>query len=132
MKFGGKVEKAYGEQLETPVDFTATFQRFETAQEVREGNEWPKDKDVVQWANAKRKAAARATAVTAALTAAGINPPAKDDPKVLTRDFIRTLTNAGKTRSQALEIAKNALGDKFYGGVEAEEDEDEDENGETA
>ena len=112
-KFDGKVENAYGNPLPKPVQFSGEYQKFDTVDEIRTQNEYPTDEDIIQWANAKRKAAARAKATTAALSAAGIEPPAKDDPKVLTRNFINTLTLAGKSQDEAVEIARMALGEKF-------------------
>ena len=124
-KFDGTIGNAYGNQLATEVPFAGSFEKFTTYDEVTAAKELPTNKEVLQWANAKRKAAAVSKSRTEALTAAGINPPAKDDPKVLTREFVKTLVLAGKTRDEAIDLARMSLGAKFYDAKADESDEDE-------
>ena len=89
--FSGTVESAYGKVLPSPVKFSGSFEAFESFAEVQAAKEEPSNDDIVTIVNAKRKAAARATATTEALQAAGIAKPDPNSPEVMRANTIKTL-----------------------------------------
>ena len=111
--FSGTMENAYGKTLPEPVKFSGSFDSLETIDEVRQSNEYPDDKEVVAWANAKRKASARQKAMNAALEAAGISKPTLDDPQVQLATIIKALRAAGRNEEEAISLAENTLGVKY-------------------
>jgi hypothetical protein len=111
--FNGTMENAYGKTLPEPVKFSGSFDSLETIDEVRSANEYPDDKEVVAWANAKRKASARQKAMNAALEAAGITKPTLEDPQVQLATIIKALRASGRSEDEAIALAETALGVKY-------------------
>jgi len=117
------VENAYGKALADyaingedgklirSVDVSFSYDELEKGkkEDVELARKELKDADLVQAVNAKRKAKARAEATTAALKAIGINPPAKDNPDVIYRNFVRNFVNGGMPREQAETFALNGV-----------------------
>lgn len=111
--FSGTMESAYGKTLPTPVKFSGSFESLESIEEVRAANEYPDDKEVVAWANAKRKASARQKSMNAALEAAGISKPTLEDPQVQLATIIKALRAAGRGEDEAIALAESTLGVKL-------------------
>jgi hypothetical protein len=105
-KFSGTVESAYGKVLPSPVKFDGTFEAFETYDEVKTANEIPSNEDIVNIVNAKRKAAARASATTEALQAAGIEKPDPNSAEVISATMVKLLMKQHKVSE---EVAKQIL-----------------------
>lgn len=110
--FSGTVESAYGKQLPSPVKFSGTFDAYENIGEIKSANDYPSDEDVLNFVNAKRKASARATATTEALSAAGIAKPDPKSPEVVRENLIKglmALNNLSREQAEAaLGIAMEA------------------------
>ena len=115
--FEGTVESAYGVKLETAVRFKGTYEKLEDADASEKDaliktQEWPSDVDIISgYINPRRLAAARAKETTAALDAAGIKKPAKDDPIVLFKNMFAQLKLAKWNDEQANKMARQMLGD---------------------
>lgn len=112
VQFKGTIETAYGEKLAEPLEYQAEFDKLESMSEATDKDTLTEE-EILDVINNRRKATARQTGMQAALKAAGVEAPAKDSAKVLTRNFMRTLTLAGRTEEEARSIARNALGDKY-------------------
>lgn len=90
-KFEGSVSAAYGKELETPVSFSGQYDSYETFDEAKTANDLLSNEEQLNAINAKRKAAARAKATTAALDAAGIQKPDPNSPEVLKETMVKNL-----------------------------------------
>lgn len=112
-KFSGTMENAYGKVLPEPVKFSGSFEALETIEEVRAANEYPDDKEVIAWANAKRKASERQKAMNQALQDAGVTKPTLEDPQVQLATIIKALRAAGRSEDEAVALAENTLGVKL-------------------
>ncbi len=112
-KFSGKMENAYGKVLPSALPFSGTFEAFENVDEVRSASEFPDDKEIVAWANAKRKASERQKSMNAALEAAGISKPTLEDPQVQLATIIKALRAAGRSEDDAISLAETTLGVKY-------------------
>jgi len=100
--FHGTVESAYGKPLPKAVEFSGSYDAFENMTEVRSAKEELSDDEELAVINAKRKAASRAAATTAALDTAGYEKPKADDPAVITENMIKGMMKLhGLTREQA-------------------------------
>ena len=109
--FEGTIENAYGKALATPLAYQAEYEKLDSIVEVKAANEYPKDTDVVNFVNARRKAAARQKAMNAALAAAGIVAPTlENDDQLKLREMVKILRAAGKAETEARSIASVTLG----------------------
>lgn len=113
-KFNGTVESAYGKVLPTAVKFSGEFEAFESFQEIVAAKEEPSNDDIVNIVNAKRKAAARATATMEALQAAGIAKPDPNSPDVIRANMVKSLMKlhniSEAVATQILSAAEQASG----------------------
>lgn len=106
--FSGTIENAYGKPLPEPVKFNGTFEAFQSIDEVRSKNEYPKDTEIVNFVNARAKANARQKAMQAALDAAGIEKPTLENDKSLQyKTMLKTLVASGKSEAEADAIARS-------------------------
>lgn len=108
--FSGKVETAYGQTLSKAIPVSGTYEAFESIEEVRAKNEYPSDKDVLNFVNSRAKQNARAAATTAALEAAGIAKPTLESPEFRLKEMVKVLVASGKSEAEAEQIAKTVLG----------------------
>ncbi len=110
--FKGTVETAYGETLPKPIQFSGSYDKFESIEEVQQKYTPTEYNDlIVGAANAASKANARAKATTAALDAAGIAKPDPNSPEVLKANMIKNLMKAkGLDESTATQIINGLLG----------------------
>jgi len=106
--FKGEVAQAYGKELPTPVKFEGTFEAFENYEEIKTANEIPSNEEIVTFVNAKRKAAARAKATTAALDAAGYAKPDPKDPAVIRENMIKQTMALYNVPREVAEQIQNA------------------------
>jgi len=91
--------------------FQVTVEKYDGIEEVRAANDYPSDADVVDFLNAARKAAATTAARTAALEAAGIVKPTRDnDPQVRLKEMAALFKSNGMTMDAARSAASTALG----------------------
>lgn len=123
-KFKGTIESAYGQTLQTPLKFEGSFDAFgvekptsdadhaAAIEEIKAKNEFPKDEDIVNFVNNKRKANARQKSMQAAMDAAGIvKPTLETDEQLQLRTIYKALVASGKyTDEKAKEIASTTLG----------------------
>lgn len=112
--FKGTVESAYGKVLPSPVSFSGSFEAFESFAEVQAAKEEPSNEDIVGIVNAKRKAAARASATNDALQAAGIAKPDPNSPDVIRANMVKSLMKlhniSEDVATQILNAAQQAAG----------------------
>lgn len=113
----GTIESAYGQTLKAGIDYSGTYEAFQTVDEVRSAGEWPSDKEIVKFVNTKRVANARQKAMQSALDAAGIKKPVADASaeglQVALRQLIKTFVATGKTEQEATALAEGSLGVKL-------------------
>lgn len=106
----GKMEKAYGQDLATPINYEGTFTTYENSDEVKSANDMPNDDEVVNFRNQQRRNNARQKFMQEALDKAGIKKPTLETSEELRiKNIVDSLVAAGKSPEQALEIAKMAL-----------------------
>lgn len=108
--FKGEVSSAYGETLPKAVKFEGSFEAYENAAEIRSANDWPSDEDVVNYVNAKRKAAKRAKSTEEALTAAGYQKPDLSDPTYRRKRMIADFVAMGVPQDIATQQVDAILG----------------------
>lgn len=111
--FEGTIESAYGNTLATPVKYSGSFEAYENIAEVRSAKDEPSDDEVTAFVNNKRKANARQKAMQTSLDNAGIKKPTLDDPQVQLKEMIKILVTAGRSATEAQQIAEATLGHKL-------------------
>jgi len=111
-KFSGVIENAYGKKLDSPISFEGEYEALESYAEAKEKNELPKEQEVVDFLNQRRKANARQKSMQAALDAAGIvRPTLENDPQLQLQGIYKSLMASGKkTHEEARQIASATLG----------------------
>ncbi len=110
-KFEGVIENAYGKKLDTPIKFEGTYDAFESYDEVKSKNELPKDSEITDFVNNRRKANARQKSMQAALDAAGIvKPTLENDAQLRLREMYKVLVAGGKSEAEARTLAAATLG----------------------
>lgn len=77
---------------------------------MKAGGDYPKEEDLITFANARLKAKARAKVISDVLTEAGYSKPEAGSCEAFYRDMVKTLTGAGKSEEQANMLAEQALG----------------------
>lgn len=108
--FKGTVESAYGNVLTKPVEFSGSFEAYESYEEMSSKNDVPSNDEVLQFRNNQLKANARAKATTAALDAAGIAKPDPNSPEVLKANMVKNLMKAkGLDEATATQIVTSLL-----------------------
>lgn len=105
----GNIDTAYGKSLNTSIAYNGEVQLFDSAQEAKDANEWPSEKEILKSVNADRVQAATASARKAALDAAGIKPPTAEDPDVAFKILVKTLVAQNKSQEKAEELARAML-----------------------
>jgi hypothetical protein len=112
--FSGTIENAYGKPVNPPLKFDGSVDAFESAEELRNRGEWPKDSEVVDWKNAQRKQTERQRVMTATLDAAGYEKPTlENDPQVQLKGLIKIYIAAKKSPEEARQLAESTLGIKL-------------------
>lgn len=113
------VATAYSQPLPEPITFSYTYEELKKGDPVPEA-EKPTDMEelITNYVNAKRNSNARAKAQTAALEAAGIEAPANDDPKVLTRSFFKNLVLSNTAEAEGRQFAEMILKEKYDSSIE--------------
>lgn len=108
--FGFPVETAYGKKLDSPLNVTASYEHFDNYSDIP-GSELPGEKEILNFVNAKNKAAARAAATTKALTDAGIEKPTLESSlEMRFNTIVKALVAGGVPEAQAKEQAASLTG----------------------
>lgn len=108
------MESAYGKSLEKPISFSGSFNAYTDIGEVRAANDFPSDKEIVDFRNAQRKATEVQKARTAALDAAGIiKPTLENDAQLRLRGMYKILRAAGKSHDEARSMAAANLNEEW-------------------
>lgn len=111
--FAFTIETAYGNPVSPAINASADFDAFESIEEVRTKGEYPSDKEVLNFVNAKAKAAARAAATTKHLTDAGIQKPTLENSEELRYNtIVKALTAGGIDEATAKQQASALTGYK--------------------
>lgn len=109
--YRGSVASAYGRELPQALTFDFTVEEFTNADEIREAGEWPKDSEIVDFVNNKRKNNERTKAQTQCLTDNGVEKPdLKTDVQEQLKQLIRIYKIGGKSEDEAIQIAEQTLG----------------------
>lgn len=111
--YKGTIESAYGSPLPEAIKFSGSFDAFESYEEVATANDLPKNSEILDFVNNKRKANARQKSMQDALTAAGINKPTLEDPQVQLKTIIKALVASGRSEDEATKVAEATLGVKL-------------------
>jgi hypothetical protein len=111
--FKGTIESAYGNPLPEALKFSGAFDAYETYEEVAAANDLPKNSEILDFVNNKRKANARQKSMQEVLTAAGINKPTLEDPQFQLKSMIKILVTAGRSEAEATQLAEATLGVKL-------------------
>ena len=104
-----EVSKAYGTELAEALRFSYSYDELVKGDAIP-AKEVPDDEDIRTFVNSKRNASARSTAQSQALKAAGIEAPTLEDPNVQLKTMIKVLVAAGRSESDAEQVARAALG----------------------
>lgn len=107
-EFDGTIENAYGQELETPISFSGSYEHVLEFTAIPP-KEMPDKDDILSFVNSKRKANARQKSMQSALDAAGIKKPTLDDPAVQYREMVKILVKSGKSEKESKAIAGAAL-----------------------
>lgn len=110
IKYKGEIGTAYGQPLDQPIKFESSFEGFETADEVLAAKENPTGKELVNFANAKRKAADRAKVTDELLEKAGYSKPVVDETEagrlLAARQLMGNLIKTKVSEAEAKTIAE--------------------------
>jgi hypothetical protein len=103
------VKTAYGQELDTPIDFTYDYVELAESDAIP-SDEVPTETEILSYVNMKRNASARSTAQAKALSAAGIQKPTNEDPKTALFNMVKLLMTAQKLNQETAEqIARGVL-----------------------
>lgn len=115
-KVEGEITSAFGKPVSPALTFVANYETYESWDELKRVKDGPlTEKEQVAVRNGEQKANAVSAARAAVLEAAGIKPPAKDDPNVIFDNVVKQLliTPPGKTPrtpEEAATLAEAMLG----------------------
>jgi len=110
-KFSGLIENYYSKTVSPALPYDAEVENFDSIEELKAANEFPKDSEIVNFVNAKRKAAARNKAMQAAVDAAGIKKPTlENDPQLRLKTVYKSLVAGGLSDAEARTVASTATG----------------------
>lgn len=113
-KFTGTIENFYGKPVSPALTYEATVEKFDTIDEVKAQNEYPKDSEIVDFINAKRKANARQKAMQVSADAAGlVKPTLENDGQLRLKSMFKILIASGKTEAEAKELAATVTGETW-------------------
>jgi hypothetical protein len=103
------VTTAFGIPLSEPVEFAYEYQELQKGDEIP-ARETPDEEDIRALVNSKRNAGARSKAQAESLKAAGISAPTLEDADFRLRQMVKVLVAAGRSETEAEQVAKAALG----------------------
>lgn len=102
---------AYGKALDSDLEYSFSWEDYESIDEVKSAKDELSDKEVVKVRNNERKANARQKALTIALDNAGVvKPTLENDPQLRLRRMYDILIAAKKSHAEARELASVTLG----------------------
>lgn len=108
--FGFTVETAYGNKLPVPLTVSTNYEAYETYAEIT-SSDLPKEKDILNFVNAKAKASARASATTEALNEAGVvKPTLETSPEMRFNQMVKILVAGGIDEATAKQQATALTG----------------------
>lgn len=107
-----KAETAYGKSLDAGISYDYKWSEYENISELRAAKDELTDAEQVKTRNTERQSNARQKALTAALTAAGIEKPTiENDEQLRLKQFFVVLMSSKKyTEEAARELAAQTLG----------------------
>lgn len=107
-----RAETAYGKKLESPIDYTYTFDVYADGAELQAAKDELTLDEQVKVRNTERQSNARQKALAAALDAAGIvKPTIENDEQLRLRDMFKVLMSSKRyTEEAARELAATTLG----------------------
>jgi|SRR6187399_125025 len=105
------IESAFGKVINPPINFEYSFDAFENVTEMRAANEFPKDSEVLDMVNTKRKGAALSAQRTLTLKANNIEKPTlENDPQEQLKTIYLGLRAAKKSHEEARATASAVTG----------------------
>lgn len=121
--FGGVIRSAHGKPLSelavkegfqplpASVKYSTHVMEYETPEELRAANDWPKDADIVKMKNRDKKANERQKAMAAKLEELGvIKPTTENDPQLRLERMRDLYIDNGLSEEEAREKASASLG----------------------
>ena len=109
--FKFNVGTAYGQTLPNPVPVSGSYEAYESYDELAKNpKDLPDNDEILNFVNAKRKAAARASATTSALQGAGYKKPTLEDENVQIQTMARVFKARGDSQEVAEQKARATLG----------------------
>jgi hypothetical protein len=108
--YKGEITTFLGKKIVPALKYDGNFNAFTSADEIRLANEWPTEKEVIEWRNAERKAVAVSKSRAQILEDNGYEKPAANDPVVVFAGMVKTLKLAGKSEKAAVKQAQLMLG----------------------
>lgn len=108
--FGFTIETAYGKKLDTPIDVSAAYDKYQNHSEIP-SKELPDEKEILNYVNAKNKAKERAAATTKALSDAGIaKPTLESSAEMRFNTIVKALVAGGIAQADAEQQASALTG----------------------
>lgn len=108
--FTSEAASGRGKTFDTPLQYGGEFSTYETPDEIRQANDWPNDKEILEYRNTQRKLAARNKALNAALDEAGIEKPSITNSESLRlAGMVKILVASGMSQEEATDTAKATL-----------------------
>lgn len=104
-----RVETAFGNKLETPLEGSFSFDELEKDDEIP-ADERPNEDAIRGLVNTRRASKARASETNKMLDEAGIKKPTLDDPNVALATMVRAMVAQGRNEDEATQIARKVLG----------------------
>lgn len=112
--FSTETNTAWTKPLDKPVPYDVEYDAYETIDEVKSANDFPSDKEVIDFRNAQRKNNARQKAMNEALVAAGhVKPTTENDPQMRLKKMYQLFIDNKSTPAEARALASQALGIKW-------------------
>jgi hypothetical protein len=96
-----------GQTQKTPIKFSYEFEAFESVNEIREAGEWPNEKEVLDYANAKRERSALSSARNTAME--DVASKIRETREYKVSQFVAAAVAAGMTREAAQAIAESQI-----------------------
>jgi len=115
VNFDGEIKTFDGNPIVPALDYTGKVKQYVSdapgvIDAMKAAGDYPKEEDLITFANARLKAKARAKVIAERLDVAGLSKPEAGSCEAFYRDMVKTLTGAGKTDEAANMLAEQALG----------------------
>lgn len=113
--FDGEIKTFDGNPISPALTYSGKVKQYAAdapgvIEAMKAAGDYPKEEDLITFANARLKAKSRAKVIAAALEEAGYSKPEAGSNESFYRNMVKTLTDAGKSDEQAALLAEQVLG----------------------